>query len=139
MRHCQSALSSMLSTLIFFTATMLSSDKRFALCTTANLPLPMGLMSSYLLSMMVWGAAAGSCAMVRLPALPINGEPYDVASGQLFVQFMCLPGAYTGASLPRRLQNCFKKRVCARGVSQAPTIPSVGRLMRVAAEWWRRP
>ena len=32
--------------------------------------------------------------MVRLPALLINGEPYDVASGQPFVQFMWLPGVY---------------------------------------------
>ena len=29
--------------------------------------------------------------MVRLPARRMDGEPYDVAPGQLFVQFMCLP------------------------------------------------
>ena len=96
----------------------------------------MGFISSYLPSMMVWGCGAGSCAMVRLPALPINGAPYDVASGQRFVQFMCLPGAYTGASLPRRLQNCFKTgplNDSFRGTRR----PSAGRLVLLAAvERW---
>ena len=130
LRHFSRALSSMLSTLIFLTATMLSSDKRFARWTTANLPLPMGLMSSYLPSMMVWGAAAGSCAMVRLPALPRNGEPYDVASGQLSVQFMGLPGVILApvcSASAKLLQNRFAKW----RLSQAPTTPSAGRLMRL--------
>ena len=63
--------------------------------------------------------------MVRLPARRTNGEPYDVASGQLFVQFMCLPGAYTGASLPRRLQNCFQNIGFMK--RRAGTHDSVGR------------
>ena len=50
--------------MIFLTATMLSSDRRLARCTTANLPLPMGLISSYLLSMIVWGCGAGSAMAV---------------------------------------------------------------------------
>ena len=79
MRHCQRALSSIESTEIFLTATMESSDKRLARCTTANLPLPMGFISSYLLSMMVCGAAAGSAivelgAAARLPAW-VRSEP----------------------------------------------------------------
>ena len=79
MRHCQSALSSIESTLIFFTATILSSDRRLARCTTANLPLPMGLMSSYLPSIIVWGCGAGSAMAVVLgwaarPALPARIE-----------------------------------------------------------------
>ena len=66
LRHLPRALSSIESTDIFFTATIDSSDRRFALCTTANLPLPMGLMSSYLLSIIVCGCGAGSAMAVVL-------------------------------------------------------------------------
>ena len=87
MRHCQSALSSMLSTLIFFTATMLSSDKRFALCTTANLPLPIGFISSYLPSIIVWGCGAGS-AMAVLRGVSCARLPAWICSEPLLVSYV---------------------------------------------------
>ena len=80
----------------FLTATMLSSDKRLARWTTANLPLPMGLMSSYLPSIIVWGAAwLGSWPW--LLGCPRSGCPH-VSSGSFTACVLRVARAHTGCA-----------------------------------------